>query len=500
MPSPALKLIVTHAGRASLVAPDHGGTVAVTVASIGVTATAFVPDPKQTALPGEIKRLTTFSGGATAADTVHITIRDLSTDSYSVRGIGLYLQDGTLFAVFGQATVLVEKSSQAGMLIAADTIFADITADSLVFGDTNFQLNLATTDMPGVARLATDAETIAGNDARSAVTPKGLIAALNERLGAAAPTAFAKKLIAAAKDADVRTLLGLKSAALKDEGPGNGLDADLLDGKEGAFYLSARTRYIPGQIIVYAGNAAPSGTLLCNGVAVSRATYADLFAAIGTIYGKGDGVTTFNVPKFTAGTTAVAADTAETVGITVAGAVMAHTHGGSIANGGVHGHGGSTGAAGAHGHSASSSAVGDHAHSAWTDQQGWHGHTGGTAWAGDHTHPQDSRTTYPGYGNNRVGYQGANQSWMQYDGGTTGTAGGHAHSFSTDGNGTHGHNVGIGGAGAHAHDITIGGIGDHAHTVTITSSGDHSHGLTINSTGGTVNLAAGVSMLFCIAY
>lgn len=500
MPSPALKLIVTHAGRAALVAPDHAGTLAVTIARIGVTATAFTPDPKQTALPGEIKQLTTFSGGATAADTLHVTIRDLSTDSYSVRGIGLYLQDGTLFAVFGQAAVLVEKSSQAGMLIAADTILADIAANSVVFGDTNFQLNLATTDMPGIVRLATEAEAIIGNDARSAVTPKGLLTALNERLGAAAPTTLAKKLIAAAKEVDVRNLLGLKSAALKDEGSGNGLDADLLDGKEGAFYLSARTRYIPGQIIVYAGAAAPSGTLLCNGLAVSRTTYADLFGAIGTIYGKGDGVTTFNVPKFAAGTTVVAAETAETVGVSVPGAVIAHTHGGSIASGGAHAHGGSTGGAGAHGHGASSSAVGDHAHSGWTDQQGWHGHTGGTSGGGEHTHPQDGRTTYPGYGNNRIGYQGANQSWMQYDGGTTGVAGGHAHSFSTDGNGTHGHNVGIGGAGAHAHDITIGGTGDHAHAVTINPAGDHSHGLTINSTGGAVNLAAGVSMLFCIAY
>lgn len=40
-----------------------------------------------------------------------------------------------------------------------------------------------------------------------------------------------------------------------------------------------------------------SGYLLCNGAAVSRTTYANLFAAIGTRYGIGDGTTTFNIPN-----------------------------------------------------------------------------------------------------------------------------------------------------------------------------------------------------------
>lgn len=51
-----------------------------------------------------------------------------------------------------------------------------------------------------------------------------------------------------------------------------------------------------GSVIPYAGSAAPSGWLLCFGQAVSRTTYAALFAAIGTVYGTGDGSTTFNLP------------------------------------------------------------------------------------------------------------------------------------------------------------------------------------------------------------
>jgi microcystin-dependent protein len=51
-----------------------------------------------------------------------------------------------------------------------------------------------------------------------------------------------------------------------------------------------------GVIQQYAGTAAPTGYLLCQGQAVSRTTYAALYAVIGTTYGTGDGSTTFNVP------------------------------------------------------------------------------------------------------------------------------------------------------------------------------------------------------------
>ena len=45
-------------------------------------------------------------------------------------------------------------------------------------------------------------------------------------------------------------------------------------------------------------NAVPSGYLRCNGQAVSRSTYSRLFTAMGTTFGAGDGITTFNVPNF----------------------------------------------------------------------------------------------------------------------------------------------------------------------------------------------------------
>jgi microcystin-dependent protein len=51
-----------------------------------------------------------------------------------------------------------------------------------------------------------------------------------------------------------------------------------------------------GTVLEYGGSAAPTGYLLCYGQAVSRTTYAELFTAISTTFGTGDGSTTFNVP------------------------------------------------------------------------------------------------------------------------------------------------------------------------------------------------------------
>ena len=64
-----------------------------------------------------------------------------------------------------------------------------------------------------------------------------------------------------------------------------------------------------GEIKYFAFNTPPEGYLVCNGATVSRETYADLFAVIGTTFGSGDDSTTFTLPnlidKFAQGSTTV---------------------------------------------------------------------------------------------------------------------------------------------------------------------------------------------------
>jgi microcystin-dependent protein len=78
---------------------------------------------------------------------------------------------------------------------------------------------------------------------------------------------------------------------------GDPLDATTLNAiiaKINAIIAAGNT--FVGTIIAFGGSTAPGGFLSCDGSAVSRTTYADLFTAISTTWGIGDGSTTFNLP------------------------------------------------------------------------------------------------------------------------------------------------------------------------------------------------------------
>lgn len=81
-----------------------------------------------------------------------------------------------------------------------------------------------------------------------------------------------------------------------------------------------------GTIMIWSSGNLPSDTLWCNGDPVSRATYAALFAEIGTVFGVGDNSTTFNVPdlrqRFPMGK--AASGTGATMGTT--GGAVDHLH------------------------------------------------------------------------------------------------------------------------------------------------------------------------------
>ena len=86
-----------------------------------------------------------------------------------------------------------------------------------------------------------------------------------------------------------------------------------IDSSTDTSSLDYKVRHVipAGTITMFGGSSAPTGYLLCDGSAVSRTTYADLFTAIGTTYGTGDGSTTFNVPNVK-GKVPVGRDSADT--------------------------------------------------------------------------------------------------------------------------------------------------------------------------------------------
>lgn len=156
-----------------------------------------------------------------------------------------------------------------------------------------------------------------------------------------------------------------------------------------------------GAIMYFAMNTAPVGWLKANGAAISRITYANLFAAIGTLYGSGDGKITFNLPDLR----------------------------GEFLRGIDDGRGIDTGRQFA---SFQNSQNLSHNHVGVTAESGWHAHTGWTSVNGEHSHEIPISTN--GSGNNFESNGGNVERW-----GNTAATGNHNHSFETDGSGNHTH-------------------------------------------------------------
>jgi hypothetical protein len=171
VPDACSALYITDAGRAAMIDPVGGGTRAVTIAQAGFTQADFVAAPTLEVLPGEFKRVATVAGEAVAPDTVHLTLRDDSADTYALRGFALYLSDGTLFAVHGQSDTILEKTPFTSFFLAFDWTLAASDAAAITFGDTSFLNPPATQTVAGVLELASLAEALAGLVADKAITP-----------------------------------------------------------------------------------------------------------------------------------------------------------------------------------------------------------------------------------------------------------------------------------------------------------------------------------------
>jgi len=243
----ALYLSLTDAGLAAVQAAS--GTDPVTIAELGLTATPFTVAPTLTALPGEFKRIAAVSGVAAAANVTHMTAYDTSADVWNATGLGLWLADGTLFAVYSAGSTVINKAAPAFALIGFDIAFNADLAGSIAFGDPIFTNPPATTEMRGLIELATQGEANTGTDAQRAVTP------------ATAKNALISWLGFTPLDQALYTAASVLARLITVDGSGSGVDADLLDGQHAAQLAPA------GIIVMWSGSIAsvPGGWHLCDG-------------------------------------------------------------------------------------------------------------------------------------------------------------------------------------------------------------------------------------------
>lgn len=298
-----LPLIITEAGLAKIVNNAGQALGPVEIVSLGLTDTPFTLAPTLTALPGEFKRLNTVSGLVTGPSTLHIVAADSSADVYSYCGLALYLSDGTLFAVYGQPTDIAGKSAVSETWIALDIALSAGQAASITFGNTNFVDPPASETVLGLVQLATLAEAQAGTDAQDVITPataRGAVVAWLQGQGGQGSGINADLLDGqqGAWYADIVSRLGFLPLAasaysaadvlaklLTVDGPASGVDADLLDGKQGAWYAPIDSAALTGTPTAPTPAAGDSSGKLANTafVAAAMTAFAGLFtASLGT--------------------------------------------------------------------------------------------------------------------------------------------------------------------------------------------------------------------------
>jgi len=171
---------------------------------------------------------------------------------------------------------------------------------------------------------------------RSGVTVKLTVAQILELLIDAAPGALdtINELAAAiGDDANFAATMTTALAAKADDA--SVVRHDLVQALTAIQQSQARSNIgganPAGEVAFFAMNSAPAGWLKANGAAISRTTYASLFAAIGTTFGVGDGSTTFNIPdlraEFLRGwDDSRGVDSGRAFGSAQSSANLAHTH------------------------------------------------------------------------------------------------------------------------------------------------------------------------------
>jgi microcystin-dependent protein len=250
----------------------------------------------------------------TATTAAQIKFVIASVDTATVRSTGLQFNIAAPYIGDSSNNELVSfttTASAVNQVNIANAATATNPVISAVGNDTNIGITLTPkgTGRTNIGQLALDGTTITTTAAQlNFVT--GVTSAVQTQLDAKAPLASP-------------ALTGTPTAPTASVGTNTTQIATT------AFVAASQAA---GEVSFFAMSSAPTGWLKANGAAVSRTTYAALFAAIGTTFGAGDGSTTFNVPELRgefirALADGRAVDTGRALGSAQAEDLLAHSHG-----------------------------------------------------------------------------------------------------------------------------------------------------------------------------
>lgn len=181
-----MNIVLTNAGLQKIINAEQTGTAPVVISQIAFGSGQYTANASQIALQNEIKRLPVISGGTDNNHSIHVAAQDTSSDAYSVYEFGLFLSDGTLFAIYSQTgTPILQKSISSVAQFECGIILQGVNVQSVSFGDVSFSYPYATEENAGIAEIATTAEAQAGTDNTRIITPAALqtVTATTERKG-----------------------------------------------------------------------------------------------------------------------------------------------------------------------------------------------------------------------------------------------------------------------------------------------------------------------------
>ena len=297
--------IITDAGLA-LIASHVGAGTTFAVDTVKLGTAQYNPTADQTDIRtpfSPVRELT--ARGVAASNVVQFTAQDDGDAAYNVGEIG-WFSGATLVAVWAEAgqNVLVKGANSTLIATASIPVTAAQGAAITFSGVSTFPL--ATVDSAGIVQLHGTID----NTEDAAATPRAVSLALAELEIAASqvtsgefsalriPGLAASKIVTGILNAARIPNLSATKITHDEFSPSRIPSLNASKITEGVFD-SARlpTVGLPtGMIVDFGGATVPSGYLLCDGAAVSRTTYADLFAVLGATWGAGDGSTTFNLP------------------------------------------------------------------------------------------------------------------------------------------------------------------------------------------------------------
>lgn len=237
------------------------------------------------------------------------------TVSFSGAATGSFNYDGTANST---CTLTLVNSGVVANTYGNNITIPVITVNNkgLVTGISTQDIRAATTTTAGIVQLADTLTSSATNLALTAHQGKVLKGQIDSKLASNANAVSATKLhtahtingVAFDGTADItiqdgskvsksgnETIAGVKTFSSSPKAPTPTATSNDTTVATTAFVVREVDNLI-GQVAFFAMNAAPTGWLKANGAAVSRTTYAKLFAKIGTTFGAGDGRTTFNLP------------------------------------------------------------------------------------------------------------------------------------------------------------------------------------------------------------